>query len=61
MNDDKTALHQPTGHGGGSSRIEWIEVLQGFSMLLVVLGHISLDTMRPDDAHPLEPAMERVI
>lgn len=61
MNDDKTAPRQHTVAGGGSSRIEWLEVLQGFSMLLVVLGHISLDTMRPDDAHPLEQAMERVI
>ncbi|MDE6377687.1 MAG: acyltransferase, partial [Duncaniella sp.] len=45
----------------GSRRIEWLEVLQGFSMLLVVLGHISLSNVPFDPDHPLAAAMERII
>lgn len=44
-----------------SARIEWLAVLQGFSMLLVVLGHVSLTGTFQDPGHPVAAAMERVI
>ncbi|MDE6611468.1 MAG: acyltransferase [Muribaculaceae bacterium] len=42
-------------------RIAWLAVLQGFSMLLVVLGHISLSNTFRNPDYPLTAAMERVI
>lgn len=42
-------------------RIEWLAVLQGFSMLLVVLGHVTLTGTFRDPSMPVEAAIERVI
>jgi Fucose 4-O-acetylase and related acetyltransferases len=42
-------------------RIAWLAVLQGFSMLLVILGHISLSNTFRDPAHPVAAALERII
>lgn len=42
-------------------RIAWLAVLQGFSMLLVVLGHIILTNTFRDPSHPIAAALERVI
>lgn len=44
-----------------STRIEWLAVLQGFSMLLVVLGHITLTNTFQDPEYPIVATMERVI
>jgi len=44
-----------------NARIEWLAVLQGFSMLLVVLGHVTLTGTFQDPRHPVAAAMERVI
>lgn len=44
-----------------SDRIQWLSVLQGFSMLLVVLGHITLTNTFQDPATPAVAAMERII
>lgn len=42
-------------------KIVWLAVLQGFSMLLVVLGHVTLSNKFLDPQYPLVAAMERVI
>ncbi len=42
-------------------RIEWLGVLQGFSMLLVVLGHVTLTNTFQDPSTPLIATMERAI
>lgn len=42
-------------------KIAWLAVLQGFSMLLVVLGHVTLSNEFMDPRSPLTAAMERVI
>lgn len=42
-------------------KIAWLAVLQGFSMLLVVLGHVTLSDEFMDPRYPLVAAMERVI
>lgn len=43
------------------NRIEWLSALQGFSMLLVVLGHVTLSNEFQDPAHPVAAALERII
>lgn len=43
------------------SRIGWLATLQGFSMLLVVLGHVTLSDVFQDPAHPVAAALERII
>jgi len=43
------------------NRIAWLSVLQGFSMLLVVLGHITLTDKFQDPAYPATAMMERVV
>ncbi len=43
------------------NRIEWLAVLQGFSMLLVVLGHVTLTNEFMDPDKPLIAALERII
>ena len=42
-------------------RIEWLSVLQGFSMLLVVIGHVSLTNVPGDPSTPIATGIERVI
>ena len=46
---------------GDRERIEWLEVLQGFSMLLVVIGHISLSNIAFNPDYPFTAALERII
>lgn len=41
--------------------ISWLSVLQGFSMLLVVLGHVTLTNVFRDESVPLVALMEGVI
>lgn len=43
------------------TRIEWLAVLQGFSMLLVVLGHVTLTNTFQDPQTPLTATIERVV
>lgn len=42
-------------------KIAWLAVLQGFSMLLVVLGHVTLSNEFMDPQSPLTAGMERLI
>ena len=42
-------------------KIEWLSVLQGFSMLLVVIGHVSLTNIPRDPATPIATTIERCI
>lgn len=42
-------------------KIEWLSVLQGFSMLLVVIGHVSLTNVPGDPSTPVATGIERVI
>lgn len=42
-------------------KIEWLAVLQGFSMLLVVIGHVSLTNHPCDPSTPIATGIERVI
>ena len=42
-------------------KIEWLAVLQGFSMLLVVIGHVSLTNVPGDPSTPIATAIERTI
>lgn len=42
-------------------KIEWLAVLQGFSMLLVVMGHVTLTNQFGDDSTPVTSGMEKVI
>lgn len=42
-------------------KIEWLAVLQGFSMLLVVIGHVSLTNHPGDPSTPIATGIERVI
>lgn len=42
-------------------RIEWLAVLQGFSMLLVVIGHVSLTNLPGDPNTPIATGIERTI
>ena len=42
-------------------KIEWLAVLQGFSMLLVVIGHVSLTNVPKDPSTPIATGIERTI
>ena len=42
-------------------RIEWLAVLQGFSMLLVVIGHVTLTNKINDPTTPIATEIQRVI
>lgn len=44
-----------------SKKIEWLSVLQGFSMLLVVIGHVSLTNVPGDPSTPIATGIERAI
>lgn len=44
-----------------STRIEWLAILQGFSMLLVLLGHVVLTNNYEDPEFPIVAAMERIV
>lgn len=43
------------------NKIEWLAVLQGFSMLLVVIGHVSLTNLPGDPSTPIATGIERTI
>lgn len=43
------------------NKIEWLAVLQGFSMLLVVVGHVSLTNVPGDPNTPIATDIERTI
>lgn len=45
----------------GKKKIEWLAVLQGFSMLLVVIGHVSLTNHPNDPNTPFATFIERTI
>lgn len=42
-------------------KIDWLSVLQGFSMLLVVIGHVSLTNTPRDPSTPIATAIEYII
>jgi fucose 4-O-acetylase-like acetyltransferase len=42
-------------------KIEWLAVLQGFSMLLVVIGHVSLTNVPGDPSTPIATGIESVV
>lgn len=42
-------------------KIDWLTVLQGFSMLLVVIGHISLTNVPRDPSTPIATGIETTI
>ena len=42
-------------------KIEWLSVLQGLSMLLVVIGHVSLTNVPRDPSTPIATGIERTI
>lgn len=42
-------------------KIDWLAVLQGFSMLLVVIGHVSLTNLPGDPNTPIATGIERII
>ena len=42
-------------------KIVWLSVLQGFSMLLVVIGHVSLTNQPGDPSTPIASGIERTI
>lgn len=42
-------------------KIDWLSVLQGFSMLLVVIGHVSLTNKPRDPSTPIATAIEYII
>ncbi len=42
-------------------KIVWLAVLQGFSMLLVVIGHVSLTNLPGDPNTPIATGIERII
>ncbi len=47
-----------TGEGG---KIQWLSVLQGFSMLLVVVGHANVTGVAKDSSHPFVASVEQII
>ena len=49
------------GKSCGKKKIEWLSVLQGFSMLLVVIGHVSLTNIPRDPNTPIASELERII
>ena len=46
---------------GEKKKIEWLAVLQGFSMLLVVIGHVMLTNKSNDPTTPIATEIQRVI
>ena len=42
-------------------KIEWLAVLQGFSMLLVVIGHVTLTNVTNDPTTPVATKIQTVI
>ena len=42
-------------------KIEWLAVLQGFSMLLVVIGHVDLTNKGYDANYPIASAIHAAI
>ena len=42
-------------------KIEWISILQGWSMLLVIIGHITLTNQFKDPAFPFSAFLEKII
>ncbi len=45
----------------GKKRITWLQVLQGWSMLLVVIGHITLTDIFKNPETPVSAAIESII
>lgn len=43
------------------NKIQWLAVLQGFSMLLVVIGHVSLTNLPGDPTTPIATGIENMI
>ena len=43
------------------NRINWLSVLQGWSMLLVVIGHVTLTNVFQDPETPVSAEIERII
>ena len=46
---------------GNSKKIEWLAVLQGYSMLLVVIGHVMLTNVSNDPTTPIATKIQTVI
>lgn len=44
-----------------SRKIEWLSILQGWSMLLVVVGHVTLTGIFGDTRYPIASTIERII
>lgn len=44
-----------------SRKIEWLSVLQGWSMLLVVVGHVTLSGTFGDIKYPIASTIEKII
>lgn len=44
-----------------NNKINWLSILQGWSMLLVVIGHISLSNEFQDPQYPISAFIEKVI
>ena len=42
-------------------KIEWLSILQGWSMLLVVIGHITLTNTFRDPQYPIAACVERIV
>ena len=42
-------------------KIEWLAVLQGFSMLLVVVGHVMLTNVSDDPTTPIATRIQQVV
>lgn len=43
------------------NKIDWLSLLQGWSMLLVVMGHVTLTNVFQDSRYPVVSAVERII
>ena len=43
------------------NRINWLSVLQGWSMLLVVIGHVTLTNVFQNPETPVSAEIERII
>lgn len=46
---------------GKEAKIYWISILQGWSMLLVVIGHVTLTNIFENPATPVSTEVERII
>lgn len=46
---------------GKEAKIYWISILQGWSMLLVVIGHVTLTNIFENPATPVSTEIERII